>query len=172
MRVLLRVVDGAGNTLDPAADAERLQLILGAIWADPKGAMADGSSYTTDMLQAMATQGVSNLYNAQEFAFGGWNASLKAYCFNYSNSSTANVFKSGAIAMLFNHIAIPANYSAQDITTMGEYSLVIWAQAIQAEGFESEQAAMDALSDAYRSTESLDTGSNFSSAVQAGGSGM
>lgn len=169
MRVLMRVVDAAGNTITPESDSERLNFILGAIWADPEGVLQDGSAYDTSMLAAKAGQGVNNIYNAREFAAGEWNAELEAYTFAYSNQETNNIFKAGAKATIFDHIVIPANYSAADITTMGEYSLVIWAQAIQAEGFESERAAMDALSNSYRATESLDTGSNFTSVMAGSG---
>lgn len=142
MQVFLQVRDTVTNrVLDPnnAEDAKRLQLILDAIWADPQGVIKNGSAYSTAQLQAMGN-GVNNLYNAGQFAAGAYDTTAAAtqdapqgaYAFKYTggaNSAQGSAFNSADYATIFDHIVIPTNYTAEDLALMGDFTLVLWAQA-------------------------------------------
>lgn len=47
---------------------------------------------------------------------------------------------------LFAKVAVPTDYTTNDVALMGDYVLSIQAQAIQAAGFNDQQSAMRALS--------------------------
>lgn len=141
----LQIQDKSGRVLDPnnAQDAKRLELILGAIWADPKNMLTNGQAYTTADLKNFANSGVNNLYNASQFGAGTWDATAVAgnaggnqesgaqgaYVFKYTGGETSGVFASKDSAIFFDHIVVPADYTAEDLALMGDFSIVVWAKA-------------------------------------------
>lgn len=148
LSVYLQVKDGkTGRVLDPnnAEDKRRLELILGTVWADPNACMQNGTPYSEAALAALASRGVNNLYNAAQFGAGVWDATAKAsdadavagaYAFAYTG--TGAVFANGAQAVLFDHIAVPTGYTAEDLALMGDFSLVVWAKAVYDEAPEPD----------------------------------
>lgn len=144
-RVFVQIRDTeTGAVLDPEKDAARLEKILGAIWSDPQGKLEPGSAYTR--ADIAATEGVDAVYNHAAFVEAAvpFNEKAQAYVFEHDG-----VLKSGESASLFDRICIPADYGTDDVLLMGNYSIVIWGQAIQTSGFEDQASAMAALTDEF-----------------------
>ena len=144
-RIFVQVRDTQTDAvLTPSDDAARLKKILGTIWSDPRGKLKPGTAYTSaDIAKAV---GVDAVYNHAAFAEAAtpFNETAQAYVFEHNG-----ILKSGESASLFDRICIPADYSSADVSLMGDYSIVIWGQAIQAGGFADQQSAMDALADEF-----------------------
>ena len=140
MRVFMRIQDADGTVLTPAADEARLKLILDTLWYDPKDAIGAGNSYSYEELSSMGSD-VQPTYNHGKFSEPVFNETAGAYALDYQG-----IMKSDEFATLFSKICIPQEYRNDDIALMGDYSIVIWAQAIQAAGFDDQQSAMNALS--------------------------
>ena len=83
--------------------------------------------------------------NTSLFSAGAWNEKMQAYTFNYKTK-----FKSGTSASLFNRVVYPTDMTNADWQAIqGEFYIVVWAQAIQSEGFTNAESALANLSDAY-----------------------
>ena len=153
MRACIRIVDEDGN---PVTNESRLEKILGNIWFDTTGenipvkdAMGT-SSYTKKQLQKMQGAGaIDATYNTSCFEEGVWNDGLKAYTFNYKG-----IFPKEATATLFNRVVYPTDMNNDDwMAVQGEYYIVVWAQAIQATGFNDAESALANLCNAYVPTD-------------------
>ncbi len=133
-----------GAVLAPDTDGARLEKILGAIWSDPQGSLVPGASYAA--ADIAAAPGVEAVYNhgAYKAAAPEYNETAQAYVFEHDG-----VLKSGESASLFDRICIPSDYSTEDVALMGNYSIVIWGQAIQVAGFDDQASAMAALTDEF-----------------------
>ncbi len=146
-RVFMQIRDTAtGAVLDPGveADALRLEKILGAIWSDPQGKLEPGTAYSKAEIEAM--EGVEPVYNSASFkeAAVPFNETAQAYVIEHDG-----VLRSGESASLFDRICIPADYSSGEVALMGDYSIVLWGQAIQVDGFADQASALAALSDEF-----------------------
>lgn len=134
MRTIMSIQDKNGNAI---TDQDRLDLILATIrYADP--ALAETNSYSLSDLEAY------NMINS-EFTLVADKSSSKdnvtgVYYFNYNN-----VLAEGETATLFTNIVIPTDWNQTQLKTLGEYQIVIEAQAIQVDHFESAEAAYSAL---------------------------
>ena len=54
-------------------------------------------------------------------------------------------FSEGAEVVLFDSVSIPSEWNQEDMNTLGEYEIVIRAEAIQYENFNSQEDAFSAL---------------------------
>ena len=151
-RVFVQIVDNnldadgneSGVVLTPENDAERLEKILGAIWSDPQDSLEPGIAYSS--ADIAAAPGVHALFNAESYkqAEPEFNATAGAYVFEYDG-----LLKSGDEAALFDRICIPSDYTTADVQLMGNFSICIWGQAIQKDGFDDQESAMAALTDEF-----------------------
>ncbi len=141
MRALVKITDSkTGKVLDPSADAERLRLILGTIWRDPNNSLNAGGFYSIQDIQALAGKGVTSLYNSRDFAAPVYLDGIGSYSFEYKG-----VMQNGVMSTLFDKVVVPADYDQNDFALMGDYTISVQAQAIQANGFSSQEQAMGAL---------------------------
>ena len=65
--------------------------------------------------------------------------------YNYQGKDGSGVLKPGEEAALFTHIVIPAEWTQTEIRCIGDFQLVVTAQAIQTSGFASKADAFLAL---------------------------
>lgn len=148
MRGIVRIVDDkTGEVLNPAKDAERIKLILGTLYADPQDSLVSGMSYSKAALAKAA--GVSGIYEMEMFDEPNWNEEMQAFTLNYKD-----VLTSGGSVALFDKVVVPSDYTTEEVATMGDYTLTVWAQAIQAAGFDSRDVALSALSNQNPNAES------------------
>ncbi len=150
MRAMIRIVDRDGKVLNPTSNSERVNLIMGTLWSDPAGTniTTQGATFTTTQLQAMENNGdIHANCDSANFDEPVWNANMQAFTINYKADD--GVFKAGDKVTLFNRVVIPADYGAEKTALMGEYYVVIWAQAIQKAGFNDATSALEKLSDNY-----------------------
>lgn len=138
-RVNLRIVDNEGNTLDPTTDKERVQLILQTLWSDPSDSIDVSKAYT--LTEVKNLPGVNQEYNQNAFKAPVWNEKMQAWCINYDG-----VLDGGESVQVFDKMVIPADYTNEEITLMGNYYVNLWVQAIQADGFSSTDEALAQLS--------------------------
>ncbi len=139
-RILMRITDTTtGRTLDPVRDAQRIKLILGTLWRDTKGKIVPGTPYSQAELGAL--EGVEPLYDHANFNEPKYLPEAGAYSFEYKGVMQTTTEQYA----LFDKVAVPEDYRENDIWLMGDYTISIQAQAIQAAGFDSQSAAMDAL---------------------------
>ncbi len=150
-RVFVQIVDDdsaqpgtMGKVLTPEADAERLEKILGAIWSDPEGSLEPGTAYGS--ADIAAAKGVTPVFNSAAYvqAEPAFNTTAGAYVFEHDG-----ILKAGDSAALFDRICIPSDYTTADVQLMGNFSIRIWGQAIQVDGFSDQASAMAALTDEF-----------------------
>lgn len=65
--------------------------------------------------------------------------------YNYQGNDGTGVLKAGEEAVLFTNIVIPAEWAQEEMQCMGDFQLVVTAQAIQVSGFASMTDAFLAL---------------------------
>lgn len=142
MRAIVRITDDDGTILNPAleTDKKRIELILGTLYSDKTSQIDVKKSYHLSELGQLS--GVHQTYNEQSFAAPKFIDAMQAYSFEYNGK-----FAKGAQANLFDKVVVPLDYSADDIALMGDYKVIVWAQAIQTGSFADQQSAMNALSD-------------------------
>ncbi len=136
MRVKMQIVDG--TTGAPITDAARLALIEDCIRYDAANGTAsavlkDGSSYTKAAIEALPAVNAGFTKDTARSSDG-------VYYYNFGTTVSA-----GDSNVLFTTIAIPSDYTNANLATMGNFKIVMEAQAIQAEGFADSAAAFTAL---------------------------
>ena len=151
MRAIIRITDGtsedvSGKVLDPQTDARRISLILGTLYSDPNGSLNAGSSYSRHQLDSL--DGVKDIYNMTAFNAPVYNEQMQAYTLDYKGK-----FANGASVALFDKVAVPSDYTVEEVKLMGDYTITVWAQAIQTKGFSNAEDALNALSDKYSAYE-------------------
>ena len=142
MRAIIRITDDDGTILNPAieTDKKRIDLILGTLYSDINSKINTNKSYSSTELNKLS--GVHAIYNDKIFNAPEYNADMQAYTFEYKGK-----FAKGTQANLFDKVVVPTDYTDADIALMGDYKVIVWAQAIQTESFADQQSAMNALSD-------------------------
>jgi hypothetical protein len=141
MRGIIKINDNSGMTLTPAQDSERINLIMGTLFSDEHGLINVNSSYSATKVKSLT--GVKDIYSMSIFSAPQWNESMQAFVLEYNG-----IMEEGKSVTLFDKVVIPIDYSTSDITLMGDYTITVWAQAIQTAGFADQSSAMRALSNA------------------------
>ena len=150
MRACVRVVDDLGRPMEPTSGM--LSVIMNNLWYDTTGtnipvvdAIGTGS-YSKAQLEKLESAGAINHYcNTAAFDGPVWNDNMKAFTFNYKTK-----FTKGSTTKLFNRVIYPTDMTMTEWDQIqDEYYIVVWAQAIQAEGFTDASSALENLSDAY-----------------------
>ena len=152
MRAIVRITDEQGNALDPShpSDKARMEMIMRTLWNDPLGSTIDlNSTYTKEDIENL--EKASLIHNACDNAYFEdpvYNDQLKAYTMDYKG-----IFKKDSTVTLFNRVVIPSDLERIEYQHMGDYYVVIWAQAIQTKGFNDKNTALGMLSDAFVETD-------------------
>lgn len=134
MRVIMEIQDKEGNAI---TDKDRLDLILKTIrYASP--ALSEDSSYSLNDLNTVPTVN-SDFTLVADKSSSDTNVT-GVYYYNYND-----VLKEQATATLFTNIVIPTDWNQTQLQKLGEYKIVIQAQAIQTDNFEDAAAAFTAL---------------------------
>lgn len=133
VRLKVQIVDtaAAGAVI---TDTDRLGLILDTIVCDVDGTLAEGTGYSKAIIDALPM--IDSTFTADEV-----NSTAGTYYFNYNTS----LAEGGSTPPLFTTIAVPTDYTAQNLTDMGSYAFIITAEAIQAENFATSADAFAAL---------------------------
>ena len=138
----------------PITDQDKLDLILATIYYDPtctvdedtgKGTtmgLVPENKYSTDDLEAFDSV---NPY----FELDDDNSKEGVYYYNYVGDKTdednKGILEEGETALLFTNIVIPSDWDNDTLETMGKYQIEVYAQAIQAKGFDNADDAFAAL---------------------------
>ncbi len=134
MRVIMEIQDKDGNAI---TDKDRLDLILKTIrYANP--ALSEANSYTLDNLKDTPT--VNGDFTLVADKSSSDTNVTGVYYYNYNN-----VLTEGATATLFTNVVIPTDWNQTQLQKLGEYKIVISAQAIQVDNFADAAAAFAAL---------------------------
>ena len=161
LRVCMRIVDKDGNPIDPDGEDSRASKIVSYLWYDKaqNGVQAipvqsdlgrNDVSFSRDQLNTLLSAGkIDRTFNSADFKAPTYNTELHAYVFNYNR-----LFQKNAQTTLFNRVVYPTDIDASDWDAVqGEYYIVVWAQAIQSEGFSDADSALSKLSNEYVPTE-------------------
>lgn len=161
LRVRLLVIDV--DTGERVTDGHRLDAILGTLWFDSsygnsgEPTLSEDGHYTTADLLSLERAGrvvslldvVSGNDASQVDPFTSVelvDAPAGLYTFEYRG-----ILAHGDDSVrLFTHVVIPSD---MDVEGLGDYSVRIWAEGIQSDGFDGQDAAMKALEDAYPSAD-------------------
>lgn len=138
MRVVLQVQNKDGTAI---TDKERLDLVMKTVYySDP----------VVDASQSYSLAQLSKLYHnistvSSSFKLNAEKSSTDddptgVYYYDYDG-----VFEEGAEATLFTNVVIPTDWNQTQIAKLGQYQIVVYAQAIQADNFESAADAFAAL---------------------------
>lgn len=134
MRVIMEIQDKDGKAI---TDKERLGLILQTIrYASP--ALSEDNSYTLNDLNAVPTVN-SDFTLVTDKSSSDTNVT-GVYYYNYNE-----VLNEGDTATLFTNVVIPTDWNQTQLQKLGEYQIVIQAQAIQTDNFKDAAAAFAAL---------------------------
>ncbi|MBR2259155.1 MAG: SipW-dependent-type signal peptide-containing protein [Blautia sp.] len=147
VRMILEAQDHNGN---PITDAETLALIWETIRYDKtyNGTFKDKAttaSLVEDHVPGYSLEALKgyDMTNETEFVEEPAYVSGNKRVFVYkANSGKLEV---GKEATLFTTVVIPTDWNQEQIRKLGDYTLVITTQAIQAKGFSSQAAAFAAL---------------------------
>lgn len=147
-RMKVEILDAKGA---PVTDAEALKLIKKTIRFD---ATYNGS-YSQTGKATQLVQGRIPGYFLKDFedvpmvnplfSLDTERSSDNVLIYNYQGTDGSGVMKAGEEAALFTHIVIPADWTQTELRCMGEFQIVVTAQAIQTSGFASKSDAFLAL---------------------------
>lgn len=149
MRVNFQIIDKTTNTvLKPSTDKARLEKILGFIFYDRGSALSTDASYTqaeldeikmnNRILQVCNTADFTATNESSNIAENGWNDSLNAYSFEYSNSF--GEFTKTSTSRFFTTIVIPSDLSEAEMQEVGNFNINVWVQAISSSGVLKSEA--------------------------------
>lgn len=134
MRVILTIQDKDGKAI---TDKERLNYILDTVYyANP--ALDENNSYSLADLSKYNTIN-SDFTLVTDKSSSDTNVT-GVYYYNYNN-----ILEEGSSVKLFTNIVIPTDYNQQVLKVLGEYQIVIYAQAIQSDNFKDFTEAFKAL---------------------------
>jgi len=134
MRVIMSVQNRDGTAIK---DKDRLNKILATIrYADP--ALSEDNSYKLADIATYKT--VNNKFTLDGGKSSSDTNATGVYYYNYNE-----IFKQGDKVKLFTNVIIPADWEREDLEVLGEYQIVIQAQAIQKESFADADEAFAAL---------------------------
>lgn len=138
MRVIVEIQDTKGNAI---TDKERLALILQTVYyADP--ALSESEKYSLKNLEKYDT--VSADFELVTDKSSSDTTPTGVYYYNYIGGENG-VLAEGDEAVLFTNIVIPTDWNQEQLAVLGEYQIVISAQAIQTDNFGNAAEAFDAL---------------------------
>lgn len=137
MRVIMTIQNKDGSAI---TDPDRLAKIMETIYyADP--VIEETASLSSEEL---ADAGYKTV-NESIFTLDSTRSADNVFYYNYTNAATGDIFKKDAVAVLFTNIVIPTDWNRTELALLGEYQIVLEAQAIQSANFASAADAYTAL---------------------------
>jgi len=98
-----------------------------------------GTGYSSDDVKDIP------MVNTDNFTLNETKSSAGVYYYEYTNDETDNILTDGSTAILFTNIVIPKDFTREEINLLGNYQVIVEAQAIQSSGFANSSEAMTAL---------------------------
>lgn len=140
-RFIVKFVEKDTDTI--ITDEERANRILSTLFYDKTGTNIDvNSKYsTTDMAGLIGADVMTPVNN--EFTLDSSRSSTGLYYYNYTTGD--GILHNGEIKKLFTNIVIPTNWSQTEIDPLGNYDIIVQAEAIQSANFANAAEAFDAL---------------------------
>ena len=135
MRVVVELLDKA--TGDRITDDERAEMILSMI-VYGEDALTSSSGYTASQIAEFSTVNSAFTQDADRSSRG-------LYYYNYTANN--GLMATGATATLFNYVLVPSDWEQDDLDTVGDFDIVVTAQAIQSEGMTDASTAFATLDD-------------------------
>ena len=143
-RLNVEFLDANGNLI---TNIERINLIKQTIYFDLSYDGRDtynlvpGKSYTSFDLEILEQENkIYSLYNYEAFSFDTSRSTGTKLIFNCNG-----VMKSPDQSVLFTNIVIPLDFNNADIALLGNFSIKIYGEAIQSDGFISMEDAFNEL---------------------------
>lgn len=138
MRVIVEIQDTDGTAI---TDKDRLALILKTVYyANP--ALSEDEKYALSDLTDCTT--VNPDFELAAEKSSSTEAPTGVYYYNYIGGEDG-VLAEGDEAVLFTNIVIPTDWNQEQLEVLGEYQIVISAQAIQTDNFANADEAFAAL---------------------------
>lgn len=143
VRFVVKLVEKDSDTV--ITDPIRTDRILSMLYYDKKYTQGSGQvldtalSYSETEVGALVGEYLKAPVN-DEFTLDTQRSSTGIYYYNYNG-----ILASGEQKVLFNHVVVPRDWSQADIQQMGEFDMLIRAEAIQSANINDSQAAFDAL---------------------------
>lgn len=148
MRVKVHIVDHDDG---PVTDEETLELIRQMIYYDD----SYNGTYTEKGTAEQLVEGRIPGYCLEELAaFPTVNPVFEldeersvpsALVYAYTGPDGDGILDSGEEAVLFSTVAVPTDWTQRELSGIGDFKLVITAEAVQCSGFESREDAYEAL---------------------------
>ena len=141
-RFIIKLVEKDTDTI--ITDEERANRILTTLFYDKTGTNIDvDSKYSkTDMDGLVGAGDVLTPVN-DEFTLDTSRSSTGLYYYNYTDGD--GILHNGDIKKLFTNVVIPTNWSQTEIDPLGNYDIIVQAEAIQSANFADAAEAFDAL---------------------------
>ncbi|MGI6045988.1 MAG: SipW-dependent-type signal peptide-containing protein [Eggerthellaceae bacterium] len=144
VRIRIRIVDN--DTNERITDTNRLNLILQTLRYDPSNTLG-----SPDTGRATTTKTAADMASIPHFNtdFTDASASNPAGLYTYEYVANNGLVPTGTSLTLFTTVAIPADYTSDDLALMGNYRIDIWGEAVSSAGITSISTAMSALDTTY-----------------------
>lgn len=124
-------------------DQTRADKIMSTLFYDPQNQIkvsGDGTFTKYTLEEAARLTGVRTPINDTNFEKDLERSSNGIYYFNYKGT-----LQKDQTAVLFNKVIIPKDWNQTDLDVLGNYDLIVTAQAIQAQNMKDADEAFDAL---------------------------
>ncbi len=132
VRFIVELQDEDGSTITDKARADKIMDAI--IYSN--GAIDTNTSYSYSQIENYPT------VNSQ-FTLDSGRSTVGKYYYNYTANN--GIMTNGQSAELFDFVVIPTDWTQTDIAVLGNFNIVVTAQAIQAENIANADAAFKAL---------------------------
>ena len=146
MRVVMTIKDTDTGKIIGQDEKDRLNLILQTIYYDDKDAIDLDTDYELEDLA-----GIPHFNEDMFVKDEGRSITPGKYYYNYIGND--GIFEKDTSVVFFNRIVIPCNWDAKELEKLGEYQIVIHAEAIQVENIDNSKIAFDLLDKEFEEDE-------------------
>lgn len=141
IRFIVKLVEK--NTDTVITDQARADKILSTLFYDVNRNKIDvDSKYSVADMAAMVGTDVLTPVNS-EFVQDTTRSSNGLYYYNYTSNN--GILTNAEKKTLFTHVVIPTDWTQEDTEALGNYDLIVQAEAIQAQNFANASEAFDTL---------------------------
>lgn len=131
------------TTQEVITDEGRANKILSTLFYDPDNQIKlsnDGTFTKYTLEEAAGLPGVLTPFNSTNFEKDATRSTTGTYYYNYKGT-----LQKDQTAVLFSKVIIPKDWNQTDLNTLGNYDLIVTAQAIQAQNMKDADEAFEAL---------------------------
>lgn len=162
LRIIMSFLDKDGKVI---TDAERISMIEKTLYYDPvydhnrasyEAVVNTTSGHTlragkkqslAELNSFVTASKIQNIYNRSDLELVAAKSSAGVYVFYYKGGSQTDryIFEKGKDVTLFNYVVIPTEWDKAEMQKLGDYSIRIYAEGIQAANFANHTEAFAAL---------------------------